>query len=105
MFKIEYYNDYITVMEIGGTLTTYEDGQNVDETLYKQLVGSLIYLIATRPKILYSIQIIFKYMQTSRVSHWNDTKRMLRYIKRILTLGLSYTKATNFELTRYSNSI
>jgi len=55
--------------------------EQVDETLYKRLIGCLMYLIATRPDILYAILILSWFMNCAKESHLKAAKRVLRYVK------------------------
>ena len=52
--------------------------KNVNLTLYKSMVGSLIYLTATRPDIIYAVSLIFRFMETPKETHWQAGKRILR---------------------------
>eukprot|EP00253_Pinus_taeda_P006280 PITA_06280 len=58
-----------------------DDGtKEVDATMYRQLVGSLIYLTTTRPDLAYSISVLSQFMAKPLESHWNAAKSVLRYI-------------------------
>eukprot|EP00253_Pinus_taeda_P016145 PITA_16145 len=60
----------------------YEDGSKVaDATLYRQLVGSLIYLTTTRPNLAYAVSVLSQFMSNPLESHWNATKNVLRYLQ------------------------
>ena len=59
---------------------------NVDATEYKRLVGSLLYLTATRPDIMYSVGMISRYMDQTTEMHLQSAKRILRYIRGIQIL-------------------
>ena len=73
----------------------------MDSTTYRQLIGSLIYLTNTRPDLSYAVSILSRFMQEPRDSHWNPTKRVLRYIQGTKDFGLLYTKTKNFVLGGY----
>eukprot|EP00253_Pinus_taeda_P022610 PITA_22610 len=51
----------------------------VDSTLYRQLVGSLLYLTHSRPDLSYAVGAVSRYMQELHKLHWNDAKHILRY--------------------------
>ena len=60
-----------------------EDGGEtplVDNTLYRQLVGSLLYLTHSRPDLSYAVGAVSKFMQESNELHWKATKCILRYV-------------------------
>ncbi|XP_019435912.1 PREDICTED: uncharacterized protein LOC109342373 [Lupinus angustifolius] len=56
-------------------------GVRVNETLFKQVVGNLMYLTVTRPDLMYGVSQISRFMSSSTMSHWLATKRILRYLK------------------------
>ena len=81
-----------------------EDGVRVDNTLYKQIVGSLMYLTTTRPDITFIVSLISRYMEHPTEMHLQATKRVLRYIKGTISFGVFYKKEGNQELLGYTNS-
>ena len=70
-------------------------GDFVDSTLFKSLFGSLRYLTITRPDITYGVGLVSRYIETPKETHWLPTKRILRYIKGSLNLGLFYAYGEN----------
>jgi hypothetical protein len=76
-----------------------EDGEEtalVDNTLYKHLVGSLLYLTHSRPDLSYAVVVVSRFMQEPHELHWKDGKRILRYVQGTITFGIYY--ATNSTL-------
>lgn len=69
-----------------------QDGEPVNSTHYKSLVGGLRYLVYTRPDIAYAVGIVSRYMEKPTVMHLNAIKRICRYVKGTLHYGLVYTK-------------
>ncbi|KAL0427812.1 UNVERIFIED_CONTAM: Retrovirus-related Pol polyprotein from transposon RE1 [Sesamum latifolium] len=58
------------------------EGQNLeDATMYRKLVGSLIYLTLTRPDIPFAVGVMSRYMQNPKKSHLEVVRRILRYVK------------------------
>jgi hypothetical protein len=53
----------------------------VDNTLYIQLVGRLLYLTHSRPDLSYAFGAVSRFMQEPHELHWKDAKRILRYIQ------------------------
>jgi len=63
----------------GFKLTKDENGVRIDGTLYKQIVGSLMYLTATRPDLMFVVSLISRYMERPTKTHLQAAKRVLRY--------------------------
>lgn len=87
-FGMDNSNSVKNPIMLGTKLHKDEDGDRVDETLYKQLVGSLMYLTVTRPDLMYNVCLISRFMASPRMSHWLAAKRILRYIKGTISLGI-----------------
>ncbi|KAF5794275.1 putative RNA-directed DNA polymerase [Helianthus annuus] len=85
-------------------LTKDEDGESVNETQFRSLVGSLRYLLHTRPDLAFSVGVVSRFMQTPKVSHLKALKQILRYVKGTLNYGLKYKKGGDGEVTGYSDS-
>ena len=58
-----------TPIALGTKLTNNDDGPAVNATLYKQMVGSLMYLTATRPDLMYVVSLIPIFMESPKDSH------------------------------------
>ncbi|XP_051142787.1 uncharacterized mitochondrial protein AtMg00810-like [Andrographis paniculata] len=81
------------------------DGVPLDDpTLYRQLVGSLIYLTVTRPDIAYAVHIVSQFMSAPRTTHHSAVLRILRYVKGTLLHGLHYSARSSLVLTGYSDA-
>jgi len=65
----------------------------VDATKYRSVIGSLRYLVNTRPDIAYSVGIVSRHMEKPRASHWAAVKQILRYIAGTLSYGVRYTRS------------
>ena len=85
-------------MEVGLKLTKEVANGTVDGTLYRQLVGSLIYLTNTRPDISYVVGVVARFMSSSSISHWKAAKRILRYVKVTIRFGLLFSRVDEFKL-------
>ena len=58
-----------TPMATGTKLSKYDEGSYVDPTMYKRLVGSLMYLTTTRPDIMFFVSLISRFMETPKSTH------------------------------------
>ncbi|GAU44848.1 hypothetical protein TSUD_112220 [Trifolium subterraneum] len=88
----------------GNKLTKDENGKLVDATKYKQMVGCLMYLLATRPDLAYSVCLIARYMDKPTEIHSAAAKRILRYLKGSISLGVLYKRSMNQELVGWTDS-
>lgn len=90
---------------IAGSKLSKEGGRAVvDSTLYKQLVGSLMYLTVTRSDLMYIVCLIRRFMANPRETHLFAAKRVLRYIKGTIELGVFYKRGVGNELVAYTDS-
>ncbi|CAJ2639996.1 unnamed protein product [Trifolium pratense] len=103
-FKMDDANPVSTPMECGIKLSKHEEGETVDPSLFKSLVGSLRYLTCTRPDILYAVGVVSRYMEHPTTTHLKAAKRILRYIKGTTNLGLYYSISDDYKLVGYSDS-
>ena len=81
-----------------------ESGIKVDQTLYRSMIGSLLYLCASRPDIMFSVCLCARFQADPKESHLTAVKRILRYLKHTRSIGLWYPKGARFELLGYSDS-
>jgi hypothetical protein len=103
-FRMEGCNPAETPIPLGTKLSKNDEGPTVDSTLYKSLVGSLLYLTATRPDIMYAASLVSRFMESPKDSHWKMEKRILRYVAGTLNFGLWYTKSDSNQLSGYTDS-
>jgi hypothetical protein len=103
-FRMEGCNPIETPIPLGTKLSKNDEGPIVESTLYKNLVGSLLYLTATRPDIMYATGLVSRFMEYPKYSHWKMAKRILRYVAGTLNFGLWYTKYDSNQLSSYIDS-
>ena len=84
-------------------IDTSEDDE-ADPTLYRQLIGSLMYLVNTRPDICYAVNTLSQFMVEPRRAHWATTKHVLRYLKGTIEYGLKYTKGNEIQLSGFTDA-
>ncbi|KAL6346326.1 hypothetical protein AAG906_033122 [Vitis piasezkii] len=71
-----------------------DDGfDKIDEGLYRSLIGSLLYLTTSRSNILFVVSVLSKFMHSPSEKHFLAAKRVLRYIKRTIALGVQFSKS------------
>ncbi|GKA16984.1 retrovirus-related pol polyprotein from transposon TNT 1-94 [Tanacetum coccineum] len=79
-------------------------GTPVDATLYRGMIGSLMYLTSSRPDLIYAVCLCARYQAKPTEKHLNAVKRIFRYLKGTINMGLWYSKDTDMSLTTYSNA-
>ncbi|GJW13228.1 retrovirus-related pol polyprotein from transposon TNT 1-94 [Tanacetum coccineum] len=93
-----------TPMSSDTKLTKDEECESVDSTKYRGMIGSLLYLTASRPDIMFSVCLCARFQEAPKTSHLEAVKRIFRYIKGTTHLGLWYPKGTNIETVVYADS-
>lgn len=82
-----------------------DDGfKEEDLALYRQLVGSLIYLTTTRSDLAYAISALSQFMSKPLENHWVATKGVLRYLQRTLEFGIVYNDSCDVRLAGFLDS-
>ncbi|XP_020242847.1 uncharacterized protein LOC109821063 [Asparagus officinalis] len=76
----------------------------IDESLYKTLIGWLMYLTTTRPEIMNAVGLLSSYMHCASEIHFQAAKRIVRYIKGTIDYGLRFYQVKNFTLHGYFDS-
>lgn len=68
-FQMQDCNPVKSPIEYGLKLSKDSEGEKVDSTLFKQIVGNLMYLTATKPELMYSVSLISRYMESPTEMH------------------------------------
>src|SRR6266508_3138429 len=92
-----------TPMASNGQIEPDLQGKPVDQKLYRSMIGSLLYLTASRPDIMFSVCMCARYQANPKESHEKAVKRILRYLRYTPCFGLWYLKGAHFELLGYSD--
>nr|GFC62979.1 ribonuclease H-like domain-containing protein [Tanacetum cinerariifolium] len=79
-------------------------GTPVDQTKYRSKVRTLMYLTSSRPDIMNATCYCARYQAQPTEKHLTAVKRIFRYLKDTIHMGLWYPKDTSFELTAFSYS-
>ena len=93
-----------TPMSPSTKLDKDENGKDVDQTKYRGMIGSLLYLTASRPDIMFSVCMCSRYQADPKESHLIAVKRIFRYLIGTSTMGLFYQTNNNFNLVGYSDA-
>jgi hypothetical protein len=76
----------------------------LDPTMYRQLIGSLMYLVNTRPNICFVGNTLSQYMVEPKHVHWMEAKHVLRYLHATVGYGLRYVLDRDVKLQDYTDS-
>ena len=79
-------------------------GEPFDQWTYRGLIGSLLYLTASRLDITLATGLCARFQASPKVSHYEAVKKILRYIKGTSHLGLWYPSGMNFNLQAFSDA-
>nr|GEU53957.1 hypothetical protein [Tanacetum cinerariifolium] len=79
-------------------------GKDVELHSYRSMIGSLMYLTASRPDIMFAVCVCVRHQVTPKECHLHAVKRIFRYLKGHPKLGLWYPKESPFDLGAYSDS-
>ncbi|GJY66127.1 putative ribonuclease H-like domain-containing protein [Tanacetum coccineum] len=94
----------ITPIKTHKALLKDEEAEDVDVYLYRSMIGSLMYLTASRPDIMFAVCACARFQVTPKVSHLHAVKRIFRYLKGQPKLGLWYPRDSPFDLEAFSDS-
>nr|GFA07368.1 hypothetical protein [Tanacetum cinerariifolium] len=79
-------------------------GKPDDHTDYRSMIGLLMYVTLSRPDIMFATCMCARYQANPNEHHVSAVKRIFRYLKRTINLGLWYSKDYGFDLTAYSDA-
>ena len=103
-FDMENAKPIKTLMPANGHLGLNEEGKVVDQKVCRSMIGSLLYLCASRPDIMLSVCMCARFQTAPKECHLMAVKRILQYLVHTTNLGLWYPKGSTFELLGYSDS-
>ncbi|GJY82785.1 putative ribonuclease H-like domain-containing protein, partial [Tanacetum coccineum] len=93
-----------TPIETQKPLIKDEKAADVDVHIYRSMIGSLMYLNASRPDIMYAVCACSRFQVLPKTSHLHAMKRIFRYLKGKPKLDLWYPRVSSFDLEAYSDS-
>ncbi|GJU09321.1 retrovirus-related pol polyprotein from transposon TNT 1-94 [Tanacetum coccineum] len=103
-FGLEESKPMKTPMSSDTKLTKDKECESVDSTKYRGMIGSLLYLTASRPDIMFSVCLCARFQEAPKISHLEAVKRIFQNIKGTTYLGLWYLKGTGIEAVVYADS-
>jgi len=82
-------------------LESCEDGKNIEKTKYRGIINLLLYLIVSRPNILFSICKCVRFQSAPKKPHLTVVKRIIRYLISKGSYGLWYPKSTEIDINGF----
>ena len=103
-FKLDDCKTMSTPMHPSSTLRLDDKDKKVDEKVYRGMIGSLLYLTASRPDIMFSVCLCARFQSDPRESHLIAVKRIFRYLKGTTNLGLVFKKSHEYRLVGFCDA-
>ena len=100
-FGLEFTSFVRTLMSQNVKLTIDLLGKSVDSSLYRSMIGTLLYLTTSKPDISYSVGVCARYQANPKESHMIALKRIIKYVKTTVDFGVWYSRDINDVLARY----
>jgi len=88
----------------GEKLKKLDESELADEGLYRRIVGSLLYLTATRPDLMYAASLLSRFMTGPTKIHMGAAKRILRYMQGTLSYGIEYVRDQSVTLIGFCDA-
>jgi hypothetical protein len=92
------------LMSSTASLGPDEDGEAVDQREYISMIGSLLYLTATRPDIQFTMGLCARFQSSPRSSHWTTVQRVFRYLKHTPEFEIWYSASSSLDLVAFSDA-
>ena len=93
-----------TPMITGCKLSKDDESKEVNEKIYRSMIGSLLYVTASRPDVMQAIELVARFMANPKEAHVLAIKRIFRYLKGTTEFGLWYPKGNELTLVAYTDA-
>nr|GFA28381.1 copia protein [Tanacetum cinerariifolium] len=103
-FDMESVRTATTPYEVPKHKSMVDPDDAVNVHLFRSMIGSLMYLTASRPDIMFAVSACSRHQVTPLTSHLNAVKKIFKYLKGQPNLGLWYSRDSPFQLEAYSDS-
>ena len=103
-FEMEKCNEASTHMPSSCYMDADAARKGIDQTKYRGLIDSLLYLTTSRPDIMFAICLCARYQANPKESHFKAAKKILKYLKGTTNVGLWYPSHSSIHLISYSDS-
>lgn len=103
-FHMEDCKPVLTPMVTGCKLSLEDSSKDVDQRLYRSMIGSLLYVIVSQPDVMQAVGQVARFQATPKESHIISVKIILRYLKGTVEYGLWYPKGNGLVIQAYTNA-
>ena len=93
-----------TPMVTGCKLSKDDESLEVDNTMFRSMIGSLLYVTATRPDVMQVAGLVARFQSAPKETHVTAVKRIFKYLKGTMEYGLSYLKGQDFTLNAFTDA-
>jgi hypothetical protein len=93
-----------TPIEVNARYSSSDGLPLIDPTLYRTIVGSLVYLTITRPDIAYVVHVVSQFVASPTTVHWAAVLRIMRYLRGTVFQSLLLSSTSSLELRAYSDA-
>lgn len=95
---------FSTPMNASEKLSLIDGTAKANDTLFRGLVGGLLYLTHTHPDILFAVSLVSRFMHSPSMHHLGAAKHILRYVRATTSYGIWYRPSTSFNLFGFTDS-
>ena len=103
-FQMEDCKPVSTPMITGCKLSKDDESKEVDQRLYRSMIGSLLYVTASRLDVMQAVGQVARFQAAPKENHIIAVKRIFRYLKGTVDFGLWYPKGNDLTLIAYSDT-
>ena len=100
---MEYSKPIGTPMVTGCKLSKDDESLEVDHIVFRSMIESLLYVIATRPDVMQVVGLVARFQLAPKETHGTGATRIFKYLKGTMECGLWYPKGQDFTLKAFTN--
>ena len=93
-----------TPMILGCKLNKDDESKEVDQRLYKSMIGNLLYVTSSRPDVMQAVGQVERFQATPKEAHVLAIKSIFRYLKGTMEFGLWYPKGNELTMVAYTDA-
>jgi hypothetical protein len=103
-FRMEYCTPINTPMVTSCKLRKNDESLEANQTLYRSMIGSLLYVMPSSPDIMQAVGLVARFQEAPKETHVQAVKRIFEYLKGTLDFDLWYSRGEYFTLTTYTDA-